>query len=557
MTPPASALPLNRAGLTRRVPARLGAIGIAVAIVLVLLAPAGRSTLWDRDEPRFARATLEMLGAHRLLYPTFNGEVRAQKPILVYWLMALSVTALGPTETAFRLWSPVGIAIAALCTFAIGRRFLSGPGALAAMGVMAFSPLAIVEGSLATTDAVLLGATTAAITAFVGLAHQPTWRMTVALAGSLSVALLTKGPVGLVVPLAVMGACIGLGWPANRRAVLRRVAIGSAVSIIAYAAWLVPATVATSGAFLSVGIWRDNVGRALAPMEGHGGSVLSYLPYYPLVMLLAFLPWSLALPVALRRVGRGMHGPELRALVFAWIFAPLVLFTLVATKLPHYILPVWPALGLAVGATLDAVRTEDLSDQDHRWLAAAAGVYGVVGSTLCVALLVAAAVVPLEGLRVPLVAIATVTLVVAGASVLAIRRRRVRLGGAWLLGGVLSGHLLIGGWVLPALEAAKPVPHLARIIQERVPPDVQVSAYGVGAPSLDFYVDRPTIRRLTSDDEVRRWLRQDGAGALVIHRAALDRLTSAAEPSSLVELASASGLDYTRGRVVDLVVVTK
>ncbi len=353
MTPPASALPLNRAGLTRRVPARLGAIGIAVAIVLVLLAPAGRSTLWDRDEPRFARATLEMLGAHRLLYPTFNGEVRAQKPILVYWLMALSVTALGPTETAFRLWSPVGIAIAALCTFAIGRRFLSGPGALAAMGVMAFSPLAIVEGSLATTDAVLLGATTAAITAFVGLAHQPTWRMTVALAGSLSVALLTKGPVGLVVPLAVMGACIGLGWPANRRAVLRRVAIGSAVSIIAYAAWLVPATVATSGAFLSVGIWRDNVGRALAPMEGHGGSVLSYLPYYPLVMLLAFLPWSLALPVALRRVGRGMHGPELRALVFAWIFAPLVLFTLVATKLPHYILPVWPALGLAVGATLD------------------------------------------------------------------------------------------------------------------------------------------------------------------------------------------------------------
>src|SRR5436190_11758736 len=82
------------------------AVLLAAAVALFLLALTPATTLWDRDEPRFAGAAADMLASGRYLAPTFNGELRAQKPILIYWLMTLSLRAIGRTELAVRFWSP-------------------------------------------------------------------------------------------------------------------------------------------------------------------------------------------------------------------------------------------------------------------------------------------------------------------------------------------------------------------------------------------------------------------------------------------------------------------
>src|SRR5579864_5535025 len=147
----------------RKQPGWGAALALAGAILAVLLALASRTTLWDRDEPRFAQATVEMIASGDYLVPTFNGGLRADKPILAYWWMSLPVRLLGPTAVAARLWSAAAMAIATLLTFATARRLLPARAGLWAMAVMAASPLAIVEGQAATTDAVLLAAVTAAM----------------------------------------------------------------------------------------------------------------------------------------------------------------------------------------------------------------------------------------------------------------------------------------------------------------------------------------------------------------------------------------------------------
>src|SRR6185295_18687980 len=112
--------------------------------------------LWDRDEPRFAQAAVEMLSSGDWLVPTFNGELRADKPIFSYWWMATAVRAFGSSEWSLRACSLLALALSAWLTWRIARRSLSNSAALLAAGVLVSSPLALGEGTVATTDALLL-----------------------------------------------------------------------------------------------------------------------------------------------------------------------------------------------------------------------------------------------------------------------------------------------------------------------------------------------------------------------------------------------------------------
>ncbi len=76
----------------------LAVVGICLVITCMYWFVDSRSTLWDRDEPRLSRATAEMIESGNYLYPTFKGQLRPDKPILIYWLMFLGMRVLGPTR---------------------------------------------------------------------------------------------------------------------------------------------------------------------------------------------------------------------------------------------------------------------------------------------------------------------------------------------------------------------------------------------------------------------------------------------------------------------------
>ncbi len=147
-------------GLSRNGHAQALALGLAAVLFFGYLFVTTRSTLWDRDETRFSEATVEMVHSGDYLVPTLNGELRPDKPILIYWLMSLPVRLLGPTELACRFFSPVGAAVTCLLT-ALLARHLVGPGTGLSAGplamlILATTPLFLIEGTAATTDAVLL-----------------------------------------------------------------------------------------------------------------------------------------------------------------------------------------------------------------------------------------------------------------------------------------------------------------------------------------------------------------------------------------------------------------
>src|SRR5271157_270450 len=88
--------PLERSGW-------IAPIAIALLALTLNLAGNARTGLWDRDEPRYAGAVREMRARGDWIFPTFNGEPRYHKPILIYWLMGLSTTLAGDTPFGARL----------------------------------------------------------------------------------------------------------------------------------------------------------------------------------------------------------------------------------------------------------------------------------------------------------------------------------------------------------------------------------------------------------------------------------------------------------------------
>lgn len=233
----------------------------AVLLAYALLGVAAQTTLWDRDEPRFAEATVEMVRSGNYLYPTFNGALRPDKPVFIYWLMSIPVRLFGAGEVAVRSVAAVGMAIAALATYAAGRWLFAPRTGLLAAAVMVTTPLALVEGSAATTDAVLLAWITVALAAFVH-AFLHGWRPLhgVILALAFGAGLLTKGPVGLAVPL----ASIGVAWWFGRSSTVLRprqiawIALAAGLGLGVFLAWAIPANAATAGSLGREGL----IGRA-------------------------------------------------------------------------------------------------------------------------------------------------------------------------------------------------------------------------------------------------------------------------------------------------------
>lgn len=591
---------------SRKRPGWGAALALAGAIFALLLALASRTTLWDRDEPRFAQATVEMIASGDYLVPTFNGRLRPDKPILAYWSMALPMRLLGPSAVAARLGPAVAMAITALLTFAAARRLLPAGGAgLWAMAVLAATPLAIVEGQAATADALLLAAVTGALACFAAALTGDGGRLWpwLGLGVALGLAQLAKGPVGLALPglgiattLAILGrrarqeaeTAAGPGEaevvPVGRYA--RRAALAALLGVAIFCAWGVPANLATGGELARVGIGKHVVGRALGAMEGHGGGAWSGwrgwvagLPFYLAVVWLGFAPWVLWLPAAVSAtLGGRLGGERGRALLIGWVVPTFALMTLMATRLPHYVLPAWPALALAVGGTLEAERRGELAPRDLRWLRRGAWLLGpLVGLALAAAAALAvlaafgrhsapASPEPAAGgsraevaavLALPCLALAVVLAVAGGRALRDHLAGRYRQAAAVLVGGALAAALVAGVALAPEVERLKPAPRLAAAVRAGTGPAVPVATFEYAEPSFTFYLGRWPVRELRDTSAVAAWAAEGGPGVLVLPRSTYERLRDAPWAVGLTEIAAANGWNVAKGSRLDLVALRR
>lgn len=314
--------------------------GLALAF---LVATAAWAPLVDRDEPRYAQAVREMRQSGDLLVPKNFGQLRPDKPILVYWLQLATTWVVGEKELGFRLPSLLAL-LAWLWLAARLVQELCGEKRWALLPGMALA------GVFATPDALVGALTTACLLAFVKAAKARSLSLLLLAWLLLGLGVLAKGPV---TPLFVVPALAG--YCGKDKSLWRAVVPwwGPLVALGVVAAWFVPANLATHWQLARLSLGKHVVQRAVEPLESHGVrgplGVLLGPPFYALSLAVAAFPLAFGL---VRFVRAGQQGDRRLWRTVVWgVLAPLLVLSLVATKLPHYILPACPLLLAAARPT--------------------------------------------------------------------------------------------------------------------------------------------------------------------------------------------------------------
>lgn len=329
---------------------------LALAAWLAFFNQLGAFPLFDVDEGAFSEATREMIERGDFVTTWLNGQPRFDKPILTYWLQALSVTLFGMHEFAFRLPSALaGLGwIGAILVFA---RLQCGRATAYAAAMIAATTLGVgVIGRGATADALL--------NLFLALAMFDIYRyMTQPLARYrrcaflwIALGVLTKGPVALLIPFAASGIAFALHGKARawRKAVLDPA--GWLILLAVAGPWYLLEYLRQGDAFIAGFFLHHNVERFMAPLQGHRGNALYYLP----AVLLLLLPYS-GLFLRILPAVRSLRASPLDTFLWCWFLFVLGFFSMAGTKLPHYLL-----YGVSPLFVLMAMRRRLLAS---RWLA--------------------------------------------------------------------------------------------------------------------------------------------------------------------------------------------
>lgn len=363
-------------------PRRAWVLVLAAALAASL---AGIFTLpvLDRDEARFAQATAQMLEAGDFVRISFLDEDRNKKPVGIHWVQTATVTlgewisgALTHRQIwAWRLASVLGAALAALATMAIANRLLGHPAGLYAGALIGASVLLGTEGGIAKTDALLAGLTAWALYALIRLhAASPgegrSWGVLLWVMVALGV--LVKGPV---TPMAAGLAAAGIVIWEGRWRWLRPLVFwpGPVLAALILLPWLISVQIATDGAFLREALGGDMAPKLVSGHESHGGP-----PGYHLILLpVLFFPAILFLPAGVRAAVTALRAggdPAGVARLLIVMSVPVwIAFELLPTKLPHYVLPAYPAL--AVLSAWGLISWQD-TPALWRWLGGALTVLG-------------------------------------------------------------------------------------------------------------------------------------------------------------------------------------
>ena len=359
--------------------ARTGVVPLLVVVALLMMVP-GLFTLppMDRDEPRFAQASKQMLETSDFVAIRFGEEARNKKPVGIHWLQAGAVglgEALGVTDARRQIWlyrlpSLAGAVLAVLLTYWAALPMVSGGYALLAALLVSATPLLGVEARLATTDAVLLATVVAAMGALArvylarpGPGARPLGTAVVFWA-AIGVGLLIKGPI---TPLVVGLAAVALSIKDRSGRWLRalRPLPGVVLCLLVVLPWFVLILVQTKGAFLTDAVGHDLLGKVAGDQESHGAPP----GFYALTFWLTGWPLAPFVPLVAAVVWRCRREPA-ACFLLAWVLPTWLVFEVFHTKLVHYALPLFPGFAILAAWGLERLAQQPATPPRRRALGA-------------------------------------------------------------------------------------------------------------------------------------------------------------------------------------------
>jgi len=325
--------------------------GLALLIFLSFFAGIGSGPLFDVDEGAFSEATREMLVSKNYLTTYLNGQLRFDKPILIYWLQLLSVTSFGITEFAFRLPSAVAAAFWAATLFLFVRRERNETEALLSTALLVLSLQVSIIAKAAIADAMLNLCLAVSLTAIFSF-WRTRKRSSVFIAyAAMGFGVLDKGPVAILIPVAVsfLFFLVQKDLKSWFRAALNPMAIG--LFLLIALPWYILEYREQGQAFIDGFFMKHNVGRFHGSMEGHSGSLFYYLP----VVLIGIMPSTGLLLTFFMKIRERLADPLYRFCLI-WFSFVFIFFSLSGTKLPHYMIYGYTPLFIILGAELASAR---------------------------------------------------------------------------------------------------------------------------------------------------------------------------------------------------------
>jgi 4-amino-4-deoxy-L-arabinose transferase-like glycosyltransferase len=570
------------------------AIGLIVFFVNL-----GATRLWDQDEAYFARTAVEMQQRHEWIVPYFNGEVFAHKPPLMFWMMRIGFVLFGVNEFAARFWSATFAVATALLVYRLGRRMFNAEAGLWSGIAICTAMMFDVVARAATPDSFLVFFSTLAIYLFArhenwdngpegtsaSAPDRPrSWRAWAAIYASMGLAVLVKGPIGVLLPGSTIGLYSLLRNPIESRGpqiddrfvlFIRRfspariaTAIWTMRPLIAIATilavsgpWFVLVGWRTGGQFLSEFFGTQNYGRFFNAMDHHSGGIWYYIP----AVLAGFFPWSMfAIPTAidLTRRCRGKESWRRGArFIASWAIVWISFFSLASTKLPNYVLPAYPALALATGCLIEKwIRQEaavrPLMPRLSFGSMIAVGCAIVIGAAVMahrtasgVSLLERIGATPDLTRALPLIGLLGAILVAGGAMSMTFieRRQHQRAMLALAATAVLFCTTTLAA-VAVQVDKLQPTPDIAAAIREHVPGQPQIAQFGYFRPSLVYYADAH-VEACKTPQRTAEFLAQSAESFVVTTEDNYARLAALLPPEIAVLKRQA---DFPRGQSVVL-----
>lgn len=344
----------------------------------------GSTGLVDETEPLFAEASRQMTVTGDWVTPYFNGNTRFDKPILIYWLMAICYKLIGVNSWAVRLPSAIAaIALMIFCFVTLRYFGFATPAAVSQDGsrtqrqlwlsawigsaLVAFNLQTIIWAHQGVSDMLLSGCIgTALLCFFWGYAEEVKskkvkgkskkfflpnrWYLGFYIFSALAV--LTKGPVGIVLPGIIILAF--LVYVGKFKEVCQEIGIigGGFIFLLITLPWYILVTLKNGSSFINAFFGYHNFDRFTGVVNGHDAPWY----FYFLVVFIGFIPWSIYLPLAITRIRFWQHkfwreqprSAQLSLFAFFWFVVIFLFFTLATTKLPSYTLPLIPSAAILV-----------------------------------------------------------------------------------------------------------------------------------------------------------------------------------------------------------------
>ncbi|AFZ00920.1 ArnT family glycosyltransferase [Calothrix sp. PCC 6303] len=352
----------------------------------------GSVGLVDETEPLFAEASRQMLVRGDWITPFFNNQTRFDKPALIYWCQAIAYSILGVNEWAVRLPSAiaamvvVGLSFYVLQWYQLQRDNLTGISsptkrwvtAAFCGAVICFTPEMIIWGRTGVSDMLLTGCIASGLFCFfLGYATSPeenrkktNWYMFfyIFVAG----AILTKGPVGIVLPGLIIAAF--LLYVGKLREVMgeMHLILGTLTILVLAAPWYILVTWRNGWSFINSFFLYHNVERFTSVVNRHSAPWY----FYFLVVLLLFAPYSVYLPIAIARLkfwrrswwSSQTRSHQLPLFAVFWFLGVFGFFTVSITKLPSYVLPLMPAAAILIALLWAELLPNSSDAPNYFWL---------------------------------------------------------------------------------------------------------------------------------------------------------------------------------------------